>query len=50
MVRIENEIKSSLNGYIFFFLSVLPIDKKDNYEEDIDIGIFTVVIGNIRPT
>ena len=24
--------------------------KKDNYEEDIDTGIFTVVIGNIRPT
>lgn len=23
---------------------------KDNYEEDIDTGIFTVVIGNIRPT
>jgi hypothetical protein len=34
----------------FLLLSVLPIDKKDNYEEDIDIGIFTVVIGNIRPT
>ena len=24
--------------------------EKDNYEEDIDTGIFTVVIGNIRPT
>ena len=23
---------------------------KDNYEEDIDIGIFTVHVGNIRPT